>query len=245
MKTYIGFLVFLSGVLLSCSKEEAPDKKTYYGKVSITQVSLPGTPLMEWWFNGQKIGNLTGNEPMLVPATPNGKLEIFLTDTHELIADTTISIARNEKRNFKFAWSIDYGIKGWISSEAVAGDSLSMQVLNNLSVANYPVSAPDLYIITLDPATLEVLDTIAVIPHFERGKLSPVRLTLPVYDANGNLIQYAGKLKDPATGEYILNTGLGLDLFGFFTDDFSIGTVGVYIVADDVNAFIAGNAITL
>jgi len=224
-------LLLQAAGLLSCTKQPAlSDKKYHYGKVNVELAKLPGTPDMDLWFDGEKVAELPLIDSKSILAEQSGKLAIYERSTGVLLADTTIMLAKDESRAFKFANSKDYGIKGWISNTPVAGDSICMQLLNNLTVQYYPASSYDLYVCRYDLNTGD-FPVVTVLPGFDRGKLMPGRLTLPVYDADGNSIIYVGRLKDPSTGEFVTNPGYG-DFFLLSVDDYYKGTYGVYIIHD-------------
>lgn len=228
-------LLLATILFYACTKEQEKNGKAYYGELTIALANLPGTADVDVWFNDIKLGKVISTEPrppvFYLKANETGKVSVYKSGTDTLIADTLISVSHHGTSNYKLANSEELGIKGWISTTPVAADSASFQLFHNLSAENYPVAAPDLYVCAVDPGTLEVTDTFFVFKAFKKGTLAP-RVTVPQYDATGNSILCVGKLKDPATGLFIINKGLDLDLFPIFTDDFSKGTFRVLIVKD-------------
>lgn len=246
----IGLLLVLTAFFCACTKEALKDGKYYYGKVSVTLAVLPGSPGVDILFNGEKLGTVTVDASTAVPfqikANEPGKLSVYQSGTNVLIADTMINLSKNQGQEYRVANSTELGIKGWISSRHVSQDSISFQLVNKLSTANYPITAPDLYICTVDPATFEITSTVATYKGFKKdGGLTPV-LTLPQYDGAGNVLVYIGQLRDPATGMLIHNKGLDMDLFPIMTDDHYKGSYFIGPVIDDPDSgFISTDIILL
>jgi hypothetical protein len=231
MRTIQITILLLSLFLASCTKEGTGiDEKNYYTKVQVQLAELPGTPTaLEFRYNGEKLGALPSNESYYIPAGQPGKLAIY-DKAGTLLADTVITPVKNVKETIKFAWSDTYGFKGWINQTAVSADSTIVQFLNNISTTDYPVVSPELHVCRYDPATGDVVDLLTL-PGFTYGQLAQ-KITLPVRDADGNGIFYVGKLKDPVTGEFIINEGLGIDLFVISISAVDDGYPGVYWIGD-------------
>lgn len=232
MYPIITVIVLFTGII-ACSKKELISEKFYYSKVEFELAALPGTPEMELKYNGEILGPLRSS--IYTVAAGSGKLTVYKAGTDTLLADTSITLGRDETRKFTFAYNEAYGIKGWINKTPVANDSMSFQFLNNLSTTFYPVSSPDLYIVVVDPFNLEIMDTITVIKNFSRKVLSTEKITLPVLmDQNGNPTGiYVGILKDPATGQNIPNISSGFDFFLIAYADAYKATFNIAIVEDD------------
>lgn len=223
-------------VLVSCSKEEAADKKIYYGNVQGEIKNLPGTPGMDIYINNDKVltmesGGLFGLAGSLpVIAEEPVILEFKKKDTDTLLIDTTFTITRGETAGFKIAYSETFGIKGFVQPTPVAADSVSIQFINSLSDEIIPAGGLDLYVCKYDMFTGEIFDTLAIVPNFEKGKPVPA-LTFPAADPNNPSFMYIGMLKDRQTGEFILNPALGLNFFmvlsdwAYYPGKFCIGVV--------------------
>jgi len=225
----------------SCKKGSYPDEN-YFGKLTIGMNLLPGSETADIFFDGKLLGSIdppkqgnTTQTSFRLLAGGKGKLEIYRSGTKDLVADTLISIPKTGEQALTFLNSKELGIKGWVSKTTLSPDFFSVQIVNKLTIANYPVKNPELYIYTIDRNTLEPTGLIAVYKDFSRGAALTPKLTLPVYDAAGDVIWYIGKLKDPATGEFIINQGLGLDLFVVQNSDFDKGQSFIGIVQDDPN----------
>jgi len=249
MKKHLGVLHLLGlaivTLLSSCSKEAALEKE-YYGKLKVEVTLLPGTPALSMRVNGDSLISLPMTSPAFFKANKSGKIEVYETSTGVVLGDTTVMITKNELTTLKFAYSKDYGFKGWINTAPISPDSIQLQIQNKLSVANYPQPYFDLQVCTFDPGTSEISVPVAVLDHFNSGLFYPKKLTLPVLDASGNFIWYVGRLKDPVTGEFIINPALGTDLFVLvILGDAIQGTSGLYIVSDDASGGIETQQVLL
>lgn len=252
MKKNIAGLLFacICMVLVSCSKEEAADKKTYYANVQGEIKSLPGTPGMDIYINNNKVltmesGGFFGQSGTLpVTAGEPVVLEFKKKDTDTLLIDTTFTIARGETADFKIAYSEAFGIKGFVQPRPVAADSVSIQFVNSLSEQYSPAGGLDLYICKYGLYTGEIMDTTAILPNFEKGKSMPI-LTLAAEDPNTANFMYIGMLKDRQTGEFIFNEGLGLNIFLVLNDWYYYpGKYSIGVVYDEWG-FISTNLIDL
>jgi len=200
-------LAVLSLMVASCRKGELPEEY-YYGKMSVFLVNLPNTPNIMLRFGGKNLGDT------IVPASSRaytlpsqaGKLEIYDAGTGSLVADTMINILANTTQDFRFAYSQDAGIKGFIKQTTVAPDSTALQFIHNLDPQYFPETL-DLYVIFVNNQTGSLDETGIVVKGLKKGELSPQLVTLPMNDATGQPISYGAKFKDPATGEYIFFPG--------------------------------------
>ena len=245
MKKYfiIITLLLVFALLQSCTKENGLGKKSYYGSVSGDLKGLPGTPNVDVYINNRKIASIdpgAGFVDQKIAAGEPVDLQFKRRDNNELLADTSFTAERDQKISFSLAWSDDLGIKGFLQKKAVAPDSISVQIVKNLSPKYTPAGGVDLYMCTIDPNTLEPVDTIAVYPDFKKGVLTPT-VTISLGDPNNPSI-YVGILKDRQTGKDILNEGLGLPLFTF-----GFSSIGIYCVAVvyDSSGYIDTNLIEL
>nr|WP_199079831.1 hypothetical protein [Pedobacter sp. ASV19] len=208
-----GFLFMLS----ACAKKEELTDKTYYARVLVEVAALPGTPALELRYQGQKIGDLPLRQPgTTVEAGTNIKLTVYVKGTNQLVADTLLNLKRNELSTYKVAYNKELGISGWISSNAVQQDSLSVQFLNNLGDFYKAYPAYDLCIFYFDYNTGELGDAHLGIPEFQKIKLSSPAILLPYYfgdKAQDQANIFVGKLKDRATGQFITMPSSGQDFF--------------------------------
>jgi len=205
---WIAVLATIMLLIVSCSKEEMAIDKTYYSKILVEVVSLPGTPELEVYYQGQLIGDL----PLLQPGTnveigTNSKLAVYVKGTDQLVADTTVNLIKDELNLYRVAYNEELGISGWVNSKSVHEDSLSVQFLNNLSDYYKAYPAYDLCIFYYDFNMGTIEDFQMSITDFQKIKLSPTAILLPYYygdkaDAIGNF--FVGKLKDKATGQFIM-----------------------------------------
>lgn len=230
--------------LASCAKETDASKQIFYGKIAVSVSRLQDTTQLEVRYQDK----LLGDAPISYPGTPveagkTGELAVYIKGTTQKIADTTITINKNELSTYKIAYMPEMGLKGWLNTAPVGADSVGVVIVNNLTdfLAAHP--SIDLYICYLDVATLQRVETGIVIPHFENVK-QPVSIVLPYYyDKANDPYQsrfYYVKFKDNATGNYITYPPKNRDYFGLNT-----GEVGsVYLENLTSNAGVIGTSYT-
>ncbi|MGO4290190.1 hypothetical protein [Chitinophaga sp. RAB17] len=238
------FLFVLMAV--SCRKGDLPEE-SYFGKVYVSLMNLPNTPTVMMYFDGKPLDTIKviGGSSYIVPAGKKGKLAAFDAASKELLADTLISIPPNGKQQFKFAYSPEFGLKGFIaegSSANVPADSFDVRLFNNLSATFYPKEKYDLSFIFLDPVSGEVVTSNVVVKGWERKKLSST-LRFRVVTDDGKPYFYAAQLIDPETGAVVLQPNQN-DLFVFLGDNVA-GKSKITTVADDNNGVIYINEIDL
>jgi hypothetical protein len=254
MKAYIFSVSLLVLLLSSCSKEKGMGNKTYYGALQGELKGLPGTPNLDLYLDDSKLLSMSAgsyfglNNSQKIAADRPVNMKLRNADNGEVVADTTFLVAREELASFSFAWSEELGIKGFIKSRSVAQDSFAFQVMNKISLQNYPQTDMDLYIVQADPWTLEVLDTMTIITDFRRDELKSQVITLPtkLTPANDPAVLYIGMLKDRKTGEFINHYPVELPLFIFISDPNSYpGSFMICVVSDDLSGYIFTNPIIL
>ncbi|HEY9258235.1 hypothetical protein, partial [Chitinophaga sp.] len=143
-------------------------------------------------------------------------------------------------------YSIEFGLKGFIaegSSSTVPIDSFDVRLFNNLSPAFYPKEAYDLSFIYADPVTGEIVESSAVIKGWGRKQLSAPVLRFKGVSSDGQVYTYAAMLRDPATGEVVLQPD-GSDFF-IITGSELGGKSKITTVFDDNNGSISFNEIDL
>lgn len=228
------FLLFILAIatltIVSCRKGELPDEY-YYGKVGVSLVGLPNTPDIEVRLAGKKLGGpiIPGGSGSFEVLSQDGELQIFKANTDSLLADTLISIPPNAQRDFRFAYSEAFGLQGFVAGGAVAPDSVRLQFLNNLGDFYDAYPSLDLHIGYYDVNTGGFAETGVVIKGFSKEQLSAVA-TLPSLGADGSTIFYFARVKNAATGEFILQPSLGTDWF--FMAGFEGGTTQVLRLYD-------------
>ncbi|MBC9931250.1 hypothetical protein [Chitinophaga qingshengii] len=242
------FLLVVVALMASCRKGELPEEH-YVGKVHVTLLNLPNTPKIMMYFDGRQLDTINpiGGNSFMVPAGKPGKLSAYDANKHELLADTLINIAANHTQQFRFAYSQDFGLKGFIgegsNGGAVPKDSFDVQFFNKLDASFFPLEKYDLSFIFADPETGDILDYPAVMKGWSRGKLSPV-IRFRATNNNGNEYTFAAKLIDPATGQVIIQPD-GSEFF-VFTGAQLGGKTQICTVANDPAAgYITTNPIDL
>lgn len=237
--------LMMTVLLYACSKNEAINTKLYYGKIEGQLQNMPGTPPMDLYLNGEltlslAIGTGFGvAERVLVPAGVPVVMELKNHDTKAVLLDSTFTLDKGQIANFNIAYSEDLGIKGFLQSKPVSPDSISFQIVNTIDEQIYPNPDIDLYIVRSDPNTLEVVDTIAILPNFKKGVLMPQVMTIPYLPAYMTL----GMLRDRQTGEFIINRGLGLPIFVMLDEAYAAGRFSISLIYADASGYIGNNAI--
>lgn len=253
MKNILFFFNILI-VFSSCTKDTTSEnaQSFYYGQATITIANLPGTPPPgEVFFNGVRLGrlNILGNPGSFqIEANKPGKLAVYENGTKNLIADTLITVGKNMISSLLLANSTELGIKGWVHPKKVSKDSISFQLINQMTDA-YPYPVLDAHLYLVDPGTFEEKETGIVIRHLEYGKLYPEVINLPLLKNSENIIlAYVLKLKVPGSSEFIRNRGSGTDfvlLFNYSGEGGGEGTYGIYVMKDNLQGEIVLNKIYL
>lgn len=238
------FLLAVVACLFSCRKGELPEEH-YFGKVDVVLMNLPNTPKIMMYFDGKKLDTIRtvgDGSHFVLPAGKQGKLSAYDANTQELLADTLIEIVANGTRKFKFAYSPDLGLKGFVggsSGGSVPVDSFDIQFFNKLSASFYPLEKYDLSFMFADPDTGEVLDYPDVLKGVTRSKLS-AGIRIRAVNANGNGYMFAARLIDPATGNIVAQPD-GTDYFTFVGDNPGGKTKICTIGNDNSGIIVAGD----
>lgn len=229
--------LFLSILVMvaSCRKGDLAEEH-YFGKINVALLNLPGTPKVVMYFDNKKLdtvfasGGNAQNGKFTLQAGQQGRLGAYDAVKNELIIDTLITISPNTIQNFKLAYSPELGLKVFISSSGgtIPADSFAVQLFNKLSEKNYPLKKCDLSINYRDPETSELIE-VGAIKGWERGKLSPETLKLKAMDSNSEAIRYLIMMKDPQSGETILQPS-GRRFFAFGIDGTTAG--GKYYIVN-------------
>lgn len=187
---------------MACRKGDLPEAR-YYGKVAYGIVDLPDKPKVVVRFNGITIDTLNGEgyKASSVLAGRTGKLSFYKAGTDSLIADTTITVAKDGENYFRIISSNDLNLNGFVPPFKPSADSFAVQFFMNLGDYYRQYPAFDLTIIYADNATGEIKEG-ETYKNVKNGVLDPHVHYLRFQDAVGP-IGYAVELKDPATGEII------------------------------------------
>lgn len=213
---FLLFILAIFGItVVSCRKGELPDEY-YFGKIGVTLVGLPNTPDIEVHFNGKKLTDaiIPGGTGTFEVLSQDGKLEIFKAHTDSLLADTLITIPPNTTKEFRFAYSEQFGLQGFVAGGEVAADSIKLQFLNNLSDYFDAYPSVDLHLGYFDGNSGGYAETGVVVKDFTNIQLSAEAFTLPISTSDGSPIFYFGKLTNAANGEIIKDWFF---ITGFFT----------------------------
>lgn len=243
---YFALFFALLMLAVSCRKGDLP-KEHYFGKVHVDLMNLPNTPTVMMYFDGKQLDTISviGGSWFVIPAGGKAKLAAFDAHSKEFLADTLITITPNGKQQFKFAYSAEFGLKGFIaegSSSTVPSDSFDVRFFNNLSPAFYPKAAYDLSFMYRDPVSGEVLETTTLVKGWGRKQLSTV-LRFKGVASDGSSYTYVAKLRDPETGEVVPQPD-ERQFFAFTSGDLG-GKSKIVTVSDDNNGSISCDAIDL
>ena len=216
-------------MVVSCRKGELP-KETYYGTVEVSVVPLPNTPDIEVGFAGDKLNVLGPDQrKSFTFSSQTGKLTIFKAHTNTVLADTMIAIKPNTTQSFRFAYSKEYGLQGFVGGGKISPDSAAVHMLNNLGKYYDRYASMDLHIGLYNLNTGEIVETGRVIKEFSKVNLSSVFM-LRSLDADGNFIFYFGRLKNKSTGKFIIQPGAGMDWF--YLGQFTGGILNIFNMHD-------------
>jgi hypothetical protein len=242
------FALFFSVLMVavSCRKGDLPEEH-YFGKVHVDLMNLPNTPTVMMYFDGKQLDTIgvIGGSSFVLPAGGKAKLAAFDAHSKEFLADTLIAIVPNGKQQFKFAYSAEFGLKGFIaegSSSTVPADSFDVRFFNNLSPAFYPRATYDLSFIYLDPVSGEILESSVIIKGWGRKQLSTV-VRFKGVASDGSSYTYVAKIINPETGEVVTQPD-GSEFFPFTSGDLG-GKSKIVTATDDNNGYISVNAIDL
>ena len=177
MKHNIQQLLSVAAILLlffnSCTKKQEKPDQSFYGKISITAARIPDTTGLEVRYQNRVLGNIPLNDPgVQLEAGLSGKLAVYIKGTNQKIADTTITIKKNEISSYRVAYIPDLGLSGWLNSSSVGQDSTALLIFNKMEDFYTTHPSVDLYIYYMDFATLVRKETGIVIHNFEKIKLS-------------------------------------------------------------------------
>ncbi|RKR83382.1 hypothetical protein BDD43_3589 [Mucilaginibacter gracilis] len=167
-------------------------------------------------YNNVVLGNAPLNPAVQVEAGAPGKLEVYIKGTNEKIADTAITVKKNETSAFRVAYIPELGIKGWLNTKPVGEDSAALVFFNKIGDFYTAHPSVDLYIFVLDYTTFQRVETGIVIHNFEKTGLS-APVVLPYYHdrASYQTYVYSVKFKDNATGQFITYPPRNRDYFNF------------------------------
>jgi hypothetical protein len=204
MRSLIVFLLSLSCLFIfSCNKGELPEA-AYYSKVQIYNLSFPNSPDVDVRFDGKPLGTLeTNRDKVFDLKTAQGKLQLYKANTDTLLADTLITLKTNEQQVFRFAYSKELGLEGFLSAgKPVSQDTVAFQILNNISHTTY--GDIDFHIFRLNVQTDVIEETGNVIENFQNVGLYDKVYELPNRPSpNASPYIYLGRLWDRAKGEFV------------------------------------------
>lgn len=203
--------------LMTACDDGDPVEEYHFGFVTVELLALPGTATLDVYVNYNKIdtlaaGRIIGNDPQLMlSAGETTTISFRKAGTDSLVLDTTILVSTGEKAALKIAYSSLLGINAFTSgSDAdVAPDSTSFFLFNGVPDGAIADSIKvDAYLFRWNRATSVYDDTGITWTNLEKGKLHPDMVTVRSVAEDGLSVLYAIKLKNKATGQFIID-GLG------------------------------------
>jgi hypothetical protein len=216
----IGIAVLL--VLTACKKGTLVEEVSY-GMMEFELIGLPGTSKLAIYMEGIKLadslGGITEIKTQLLPAGKKTKISFRIAGSDEAVLDTGIVMEGGKKMTLRIAFSEELGIKSFLGNKSsLSTDSVSFQVFNKLpeGVQANGVSM-DAVLFKLNNTTGE-FDELTTFQNFQRLKLHPKSVAVPLKDSDGMEIYYLLKFKNTQTGEFTLD-GSGSDymVLGFIT----------------------------
>ncbi|RKR82105.1 hypothetical protein BDD43_2272 [Mucilaginibacter gracilis] len=218
MKTsqYRFLLLLAATAIFSCKKGEPIKADHHFGSLTAELADLPGTPVMDIYFNGKKlpdsltIGPIYGlSTRLLLDAGVKSKLAFKKHGTDSLLIDTLITIPAANVLNFRLAYSEELGLKTFLDAGSSVGvDSAKVQLFNNLSTLLPDGISVDGYLTRTHNDGSGTIDDLGVLPNLNRKTISKA-MTLALNDASGTPYSYIVRLKDKASGQFLTD-----DFFG-------------------------------
>jgi hypothetical protein len=225
---------------ISCRKGELP-KSYYFSKVQVTNIDFPNAPSVDIRFDAKTLGTLEASENKIFDLNAGiGRLKIYKANTDTLLADTLITLANNGSQSFRFGYSDEFGLHGFVSGgEAISPDTLSFQVLNNLGDYYKAYDDIELHICVYNNLTGEIDETGFVISDLHNVRLSATSFRLPYASSDGTPNFYLGKIYDKATGTFIMQPAAGVDYFLFPQENG--GAYYIFNIKDDAGDITASS----
>jgi hypothetical protein len=203
-------VLFLTVGFISCKKGEPVKTDRLFGAVAAELASLPGTPVMDVYFNNKLLpdtlaaGSSIGiTSKVLLASEQQGTLSFKKHGTDSLLLDTVIKIPKEKLLSFRLAYSTDLGIKDFLDgSSSVSADSVQIQIFNNLTSTLPEGVNVDGYLTREYNNGSGTIDDIAVLPGLSRKTLSKA-ITVGARNTDGTTYTYVLRLKDTATGLFL------------------------------------------
>ncbi|UYQ93774.1 hypothetical protein MKQ68_01520 [Chitinophaga horti] len=204
----IGCFILLC-VITACKKGTAVEEY-YFSSLSAELLELPGTPVLDVYFNDTKIDTLkpgavwSGASAKMMGAGKEVNIIFKRKGTSEVLLDTTVTPAAGQTVKLKFVCSSDLGLKEFISlepSKPLGTDTATIRLFNTLPEELVADS------ILLDAIIYSgrgaALTQVAVFPNLEKNKVHSNIATIPLKDATGRRILYWLKFRNARTGVFI------------------------------------------
>ncbi|WP_343305963.1 hypothetical protein AAHN97_02435 [Chitinophaga niabensis] len=217
---------FLSAAFLlltmACKKGN-PVEEQSFGLLELELIQLPGTPALQVYMESSMLkdslvaGPAGSYKAQILAADKKTKVTFRKKGSNEVLLDTNVLVKSGEKMNLRLAFSEDLGIKSFLKGKSGFGnDSASFQLFNKLPTAIQSNTLKvDVVLYKLNNTTGE-FDELTVFENYQRLKLHPKVVIVPMKDSDQMDITYFIRYKNADTGEFILDTsGNDLAVLGF------------------------------
>ncbi|MBP1615683.1 MAG: hypothetical protein H6Q13_3131 [Bacteroidetes bacterium] len=215
MKKNIYHLLILLSLfisLFSCKEGEPVEANRRFGSLTVELAELPGTPVMDVYFNDQKLpdslmaGISYGLSPkLLLDAGTKSKLAFKKHGTDSLLIDTLVAIPTADVLNFRLAYSEDLGLKTFLEvGSSINADSVEIQIFNNLTTLLPDGISVDAYLTREHNDGSGTIDDLAVLPNLNRKNISRA-IVVAWQDTNGIPYTYVIRLKNKANDLFLID----------------------------------------
>jgi hypothetical protein len=229
MLKFSKFTLFFSlAVLLltaACRKGEAVEE-FYFGSMEAQLLGLPGATTLDVYVDGHQVdtlapGLIVGRQtPIMLNADKSTKIEFKKKGTDSLVLDTTIAAGAGKTVGLSIAFSTILGIKTFTNANDahVAADSTSFFLYNGIPTEAIAEDVElDAVLFRFNKELGDFEETGIVWNDMPRGKLHTQMVTVRILDDENFTIYYGVKLRDKATGQYIMD-GIGQEMISLAPD---------------------------
>ena len=204
-------------VLLAACKKGEPVSEYSFASFTAELLALPGTANVDIYVGQTKVDSLTAgtvagiSSPLMLAAGQSSTISFRKAGTDDVLLDTVVKAIAGEKLMLELAYSPTLGIQSFMSGSDgnIPADSAVFFLFNQLPVE---LQADDVhvdgYLFKFNGTDYE--DTGISWLNLEKNKLHSNQTKLAVTGEDGLPIQYIIKLKDKATGEFLVDA-FGID----------------------------------
>lgn len=226
--------------LFSCKEGEPVEANRRFGSLTVELAKLPGTPVMDVYFNDQKLpdslmaGISYGFSPkLLLDAGTKSKLAFKKHGTDSLLIDTLVAIPTADIINFRLAYSEDLGLKTFLKiGSSINTDSVEIQIFNNLTTLLPDGISVDAYLTRAHNDGSGTIDDLAVLPNLNRKTISR-NIVIAWQDTNGIPYSYIIRLKNKANDLFLIDDWPS-ETSAFSFDSFASGKTAIISLVQTV-----------